>query len=216
MIRLRRGFPGGGGEFTSTRLHVDGNVGDRDRDRAKEGSTFLEPLDECRRRRAIGPGDGKVQSNGVEQCHVGPCLTRTIDHAVDGDAGGTDLHVRVARDDLDQFHAAGRDRRQEEFRWRQFFAGASVLYRPVDDEMMRARIAQHAPEDIRRSRRDVVLANRSCGSGHDSGPGAWGWGPGCVYSSLVKLTAWCRLFRLDTSGCNIGAKIVLASHRIPE
>ena len=43
-IRLRRGFPGGG--LNSIRLHVDSDVGDRDRDRAKEGSTFLEAFDQ--------------------------------------------------------------------------------------------------------------------------------------------------------------------------
>ena len=155
-MRLRRGFPGRG--LNSTRLHVDGNVGDRDRDRAKQRSTFLEAFNQSRRGRAVGAGNGEVEADRVEQRHIGPCLTRAIHHAVNGDARWTNLDVRVASDDLHELHPTRRDGGQEEFRRRQLFAGTAVLHRTIDDEVVRSRVAEYTTKDIGRSCRDVVFA----------------------------------------------------------
>ena len=132
---------------------------------------------------------------------------------MNGDARGSNADVRVSRDDLHQLHAARRDGRQEKLRWCQFFAGATILDRTIDDEVVGARITEHSAKNIGRTRSNVILANRSWsgGSSHVSGArgiGAWG----CTI--LVELTARGGLLGLNAAGRDIRAEIILAAHRI--
>lgn len=154
--RLRGRFPGEG--FNSGRLHVDADVGDRDRDRAVQRSTSLEAFDQCRGGRTVRAVHGEVHPHRVEERDVGACLTGAIDLAMNGDAHGPDLDARVAGDDLNQLDAAGGHGGEEQFGWRDFLAGTAVLHGAIHDEVMIAGLAQHASENVGGAGGDVVLA----------------------------------------------------------
>ncbi|HET7712981.1 MAG TPA: hypothetical protein VFL80_13695 [Thermoanaerobaculia bacterium] len=82
-----------------------------------------------------------------------------IHHPLDRDGDRRCGKLLFAGDHLNQLHAAGGNRGEEELDGGNRFAGAAVLHRPVDDEVMIARTAEDSAEDIRRSRSDCVLPN---------------------------------------------------------
>jgi hypothetical protein len=163
-IRLRRGFPGGG--INSAGLHVDGNICDRDRDRAEKRSTFLEPRYERRRRGTVSARDGEVELDGIEERDVGACLTRAIQDGVEVNADGPDLHIRLAGDHLDQLDPAGRYAGEEDLGRREFFSRTAILHWAVDDKVVSTGVAEHATEDIGGAGGDVVFAKGARRGGH--------------------------------------------------
>jgi len=139
------------------------NVCGRDRDRAEEGSPPLESLDQCGCLRAVRSPEREVEANGVEGRYIGARLLRAIDGAIDVHAHASQRNVLVARDHVNQLDAARGDRGEKLLDRRDLFTRATVLHGTIDDEMMRARRAHHATEDISRSSADVVFTQRGGG-----------------------------------------------------
>ncbi len=95
----------------------------------------------------------------VEDAHVVPHRVVQIHLARHCDLHGAQRQLLLAREDLQELDAAGRDSGEEDLAGRDRLTRAAVLHRAVDDEVLVARAAEHAPEDVRRAGVDLVAAD---------------------------------------------------------
>src|SRR5262245_39360645 len=124
----------------------------RNCDAAVERSSALEAFDEVAALRLGNAGQLKPEVNEVEDREVAAHRIRAVDGALDLDADPRRRELTLPRDHLHELDAASGDARQEKLRGRDGLAGAAVLDRAINDEMLVACVALHAPKRVRRAR----------------------------------------------------------------
>ena len=178
--------------------HLD--VWRRDFHRPEDRAASLESLHERRGPRLIGPPQRAVELDGIERRDVRARLLRPIDRTVDLHGDARQRNALLARDDVHQFDAARGNAGQEHLDRRDRFAGATVLDRPVDDEVVIARGHDDAAEDV--SDRALTSYSRSV-------DGA-AVGAGAVDVMRVKLRrAWASRQGISRSGRVTTARAIL-------
>jgi len=96
--------------------------------------------------------------NRVEEIEIASHRSAAIENAMRGCAHGAQWDARIARDHTEELHTTSGDAREENLRRRERLAGAPVLERTIDDEVLIARATQHSAERIRRTSFDSVLS----------------------------------------------------------
>jgi len=161
--------------------------------------------------------DGEVHGDGVEERYVRACLTRPIDDAVNRNAHGPDVHLRVACNHLDELDAARCDRREENFGRRQLFAGTAILDGAVHHEVVRPRLAKDPAKNVGGARRDVVFAKSGWWCGHSRESGIGNRESALAKTSgSVELAPGSCLVGLHATRHDFGAEIILAAHGVAE
>src|SRR5215203_6554719 len=133
--------------------------GDVRRRRGNRSIKRTPPLETFHERRCLLLADSaqyEMDADAGEQRNVFAGLAAPVDGSPDRDGYARQGDLLVTADHVDDLDAASRDGGQEDLRRRGRFTRAAVLDRPIDDEVVIERAAEHTPERRGRVRLDLV------------------------------------------------------------
>src|SRR5262245_13297128 len=136
-------------KLSTLKFIFDMNLWGRDRDRAVERSPAFELLHEQPRLLVLDALHSKLNTYRVKQRNIRPRRLGTIHQSVNCDLNALQRDLRRLRQYLNQFHSARSNGSHEHFSGGDFFAGAAILFRPIDHEMVISSVAQNSAKSVR-------------------------------------------------------------------
>lgn len=138
-------------------VHLDLDIGGRDRDRAEQRSPSLEPIDQLFGTSLGHALDLDLHPDAVEQPVLRVRLVVGIDLGVDTNVYVAEWNAVVAREHLEELHGAARNAAKEQLAGHQCLAGKAVPRRPIHRHMMVPGVQLHPSEDVGRTRFGGIL-----------------------------------------------------------